>query len=52
MPISNATTVDSVFTTSVKAQGAIANAYRNCLGQGLPWKNRWNAMVLENLSAA
>jgi hypothetical protein len=50
MPISNATTVDSVFTTTVKAQGAIANAYRNCLGQGLPWKNWWNAMLQENLS--
>lgn len=50
MPVSNATTVDSVFSTTVKAQGAIANAYRNCLGQGLPWKNWWNAMLLENLS--
>jgi hypothetical protein len=50
MPISNATTVDSVFTTTVKAQGAIANAYRNILGQGLPWKNWWNAMLQENLS--
>jgi hypothetical protein len=50
MPISNATTVDSVFSTTVKAQGAIANAYRNCLGQGLPWKNWWNAMLQENLS--
>jgi hypothetical protein len=50
MPISSATTVDSVFTTTVKAQGAIANAYRNILGQGLPWKNWWNAMLQENLS--
>ncbi|HEX6428491.1 MAG TPA: RagB/SusD family nutrient uptake outer membrane protein [Niastella sp.] len=50
MPITNSTTIDSVFTTNVKAQGAIANAYRNCLGQGLPWKNWWNAMLQENLS--
>jgi hypothetical protein len=50
MPISSSTTVDSVFTTTVKAQGAIANAYRNSLGQGLPWKNWWNAMLQENLS--
>jgi starch-binding outer membrane protein, SusD/RagB family len=50
MPITSATTVDSVFTTTAKAQGAIANAYRNILGQGLPWKNWWNAMLQENLS--
>jgi len=50
MPITNTTTVDSVFTTTAKAQGAIAYAYRNALGQGLPWKNWWNAMLQENLS--
>lgn len=50
MPITNSTTVDSVFTTTVKAQGAIASAYRNMLGQGLPWKNWWNAMLQENLT--
>lgn len=50
MPISSATTVDSVFSTTVKAQGAIANAYKNCLSQGLPYTNVWNAMIHENLS--
>jgi hypothetical protein len=50
MPITNATTVDSIFTTTVKAQGAIANAYKKCLSQGLPYSNVWNAMIQENLS--
>lgn len=50
MPLSSATTVDSVFSTTIKAQGAIANAYRNSLSQGLPHQNVWNAMIHENLS--
>src|SRR5581483_4923534 len=50
MPITNATTIDSIFTTTVKAQGAIANAYKKCLSQGLPYSNVWNAMIQENLS--
>jgi len=50
MPISNTTTVDSVFSTTVKAQGAIANAYYDCLSQGLPFTNVWNAQIQENLS--
>jgi len=50
LPLSSATTVDSVFSTTVKAQGAIANAYKNCLSQGLPYTNVWNAMIHENLS--
>jgi hypothetical protein len=49
MPISNTTTVDSVFSTTVKAEGAIANAYYDCLSQGLPYTNYWNAMLQENL---
>ncbi|TDX02046.1 putative outer membrane starch-binding protein [Dinghuibacter silviterrae] len=49
MPISNTTTVDSVFSTTVKAEGAIANAYYDCLSQGIPYTNFWNAMVQENL---
>jgi hypothetical protein len=50
LPISSASTVDSVFSTTVKAQGALANAYKNCLSQGLPYTNVWNAMIHENLS--
>ena len=50
MPLSSATTVDSVFSTTVKAQGAIANAYKIILSQGLPYNNVWNAMIQENLS--
>jgi len=52
MPVSNATTADSVFSTTVKAEGAIANAYKNCLSQGLPYTNVWNAMIPDNLSGA
>ncbi|MBN9381120.1 MAG: RagB/SusD family nutrient uptake outer membrane protein [Chitinophagaceae bacterium] len=52
MPVSNATTVDSVFSTTVKAQGAVANAYKICLSQGLPYNNVWNAMIQDNLSGA
>ena len=50
MPLSNTTTVDSIFTTAIKAQGAIANAYRNILRQGLPAGNDWNALIQANLS--
>ena len=50
MPISNTTTVDSVFSTTVKAEGAVANAYYDCLSQGLPFTNVWNAMIQENMS--
>lgn len=50
MPLSNTTTVDSVFSTSIKAQGAIANAYRISLLQGLPAWNNWNALIQANLS--
>jgi len=50
MPLSSATTADSVFSTTVKAQGAVANAYKTCLSQGLPYNNVWNAMIHENLS--
>ncbi|WP_207425858.1 RagB/SusD family nutrient uptake outer membrane protein [Pedobacter sp. SYSU D00535] len=50
MPLSSTTVADSVFSTSTKAQGAIANAYRNILSQGLPHRNTWNAMIQENLS--
>src|SRR6201996_7270896 len=51
MPISNTTTVDSVFSTTVKADGAIANAYFDCLSQGLPFTNVWNAMINEQMTA-
>src|ERR1700761_6971316 len=51
LPISNTTTVDSVFSTTVKADGAIANAYYDCLSQGLPYTNVWNAMIQENMTA-
>jgi len=50
MPLSNTTTVDSVFSTATKAQGAIVNAYRNVLKQGLPAGNAWNSMIQANLS--
>ena len=52
MPTSSATTVDSVFSTRIKAQGAVSNAYRRAMPQGLPWANTWNAMIHENLSGA
>lgn len=52
MPLSNTTTIDSVFSTTSKAQGAIANAYKRILSQGLPYKNDWNAMIQDNLSGA
>ena len=50
MPLSSTTTIDSVFTTEIKARGAIANAYRNNLMQGLPARNDWNALIQANLS--
>lgn len=50
MPLSSTTTIDSVFSTTIKAQGALANAYRTSLSQGLPAFNNWDAMVQENLS--
>ena len=50
MPLSSTTTIDSVFSTTVKAQGAIAYAYKANLSQGLPYSNVWNAMIQENLS--
>jgi len=52
MPTSSATTLDSVFSTAIKAQGAISNAYRRAIPQGLPFANTWNAMISENLSGA
>ncbi|HEY4789554.1 MAG TPA: RagB/SusD family nutrient uptake outer membrane protein [Bacteroidales bacterium] len=53
--ISSVTTVDSVFSTTVKAQSAIAEAYRNNLGQGMLLRDAgtyWNAMIMDNLSGA
>lgn len=50
MPLSNTTTIDSIFSTAQKAQGAWANAYVNCLSQGLPTGYDWNAMIQGNLS--
>lgn len=50
MPLSNSTTVDSVFSTAIKAQGAVANAYRTSLVQGLPGWNDWNALIQANVS--
>lgn len=50
MPLSSTTTVDSIFSTAIKAQGAWTNAYKGCLSQGLPYRNDWNAMIQENLS--
>jgi starch-binding outer membrane protein, SusD/RagB family len=52
MPLSSTTTVDSVFTTWTKAQGAVSNAYKTCLSQGLPYSNWWDAMIQENLTGA
>ncbi|WEK33573.1 MAG: RagB/SusD family nutrient uptake outer membrane protein [Candidatus Pseudobacter hemicellulosilyticus] len=52
MPLSSTTTIDSVFSTTIKAQGAVANAYRTNLSQGLPAFNNWDAMVQENLSGS
>ena len=50
MPVASTTTVDSIFSTTVKAQGAIANAYLKCLSQGLPYDKVWNAQIQDNLS--
>lgn len=50
MPLSSTTTIDSVFSTWTKAQGAVSNAYKTCLSQGLPYANWWDAMIQENLT--
>ncbi|MDP4186704.1 MAG: RagB/SusD family nutrient uptake outer membrane protein [Bacteroidota bacterium] len=50
MPISSSTTIDSVFSTTTKAQSAIASAYQKILSQGLPYQGNWNAMLSANLS--
>jgi hypothetical protein len=52
LPISNATTTDSIFSTSIKAQSAIANAYRKVLSQGLPYQGNWNSLIQDNISGA
>ncbi|SFD55065.1 Starch-binding associating with outer membrane [Chitinophaga sp. CF118] len=52
LPISNSTTTDSVFSTTIKAQSAIANAYQRALCQGLPYQGSWNSMVQDNISGA
>lgn len=52
LPISNTTTVDSVFTTTVKAQTAIAQAYNEALSQGLPYQGQWNDLIQETISGA
>ncbi|SDP86162.1 Starch-binding associating with outer membrane [Mucilaginibacter sp. OK268] len=52
MPISNSTTVDTVFSTSINAQAAIASAYQQSLSQGLPYQGYWNSMLQDNLSGA
>ncbi|RYZ29109.1 MAG: RagB/SusD family nutrient uptake outer membrane protein, partial [Sphingobacteriales bacterium] len=44
------TTIDSVFSTAVKARGAWSNAYFRCLSQGLPYRNDWNSMIQEAVS--
>lgn len=53
MPLTNTTTVDSVFSTWTKAQGAVYAVYRNALTQGLPASNDWelyNGFIQANLS--
>lgn len=52
LPISNTTTIDSVFTTTVKAQSAIAQAYNETLSQGLPYQGQWNDLIQETISGA
>ncbi|MVT08844.1 RagB/SusD family nutrient uptake outer membrane protein [Chitinophaga tropicalis] len=52
MPVSNTTTTDSVFSTSIKAQNAIANAYQKALNQGLPYQGNWNSLIQDNISGA
>jgi hypothetical protein len=52
LPISNTTTVDTVFSTTINAQAAIASAYQQSLSQGLPYQGNWNAMLDDNLSGA
>lgn len=50
LPLSNTTTVDSIFSTTQKAQGAWVNAYRSLVPQGLPYANWWNALIQANIS--
>lgn len=52
LPISNSTTTDSVFSTTIKAQSAIANAYQRALCQGIPYQGFWNSMITDNISGA
>ncbi|HWI93212.1 MAG TPA: RagB/SusD family nutrient uptake outer membrane protein [Flavisolibacter sp.] len=52
MPLSSTTTIDSVFSTWTKAQGAVSNAYKTNLSQGLPYANWWDGMIQENLTGA
>jgi hypothetical protein len=52
LPISSTTTVDSVFSTTVNAETAIAQAYTEILNQGLPYQGNWNAMIDDNISGA
>lgn len=52
-PITNTTTVDSVFTTTTNALSAISQAYRECLQQGITYYDYgsyWNASIPANLS--
>lgn len=53
MPVSSSTTVDTVFSTTVNAQYAIAQAYKINLSQGIAYQGYWsiwNSMIQENLS--
>lgn len=52
LPISNTTNVDSVFSTTVNAETAIAQAYFDCLSQGLPYQGNWNSLIDDNMSGA
>lgn len=52
LPISNTTTTDSVFSTTVKALSAISNAYAKSLRQGLPYQGNWNSLIMDNVSGA
>ena len=52
-PITNTTTVDSVFSSTSNALYAVSQAYLNCLKQGITYYsygNYWNASVPANLS--
>lgn len=52
LPISSTTTIDSIFTTTVKAQSAISQAYNQALQQGLPYQGAWNDLIQETISGA